>query len=311
MKKRMVGLFLWHRAAFTLTELLVVVGIIGILLGMALPAIMRVRAASDLVACKSNLRQIGIALHHYHSDYGHLPPRRHSNSLNEPDYVLSWRALLLPYLEQDSDWNTFLKSVSQGQFPHLSPPHTLLAKPLSLFNCPADSRLSSPQLDADNRTVAFCSYLAVVGGNTADGLFAIYGFGRGYRLTDCRDGLSNTVIVGERPPPDTWQAGRWYPAMWTASGRYGVYVWPDNGLLMTQFSNGGGGEACDLQLTYYYGRGKIENPCDRYHFWSLHQVGANFLFGGGEVICIPYDTDKSIMNALATRSGGEVVQMDD
>ena len=54
-----------HRTAFTLIELLIVVGVIGLLVGLLLPALSKAREAAKQTTCASNLRQIVIAVHHY------------------------------------------------------------------------------------------------------------------------------------------------------------------------------------------------------------------------------------------------------
>ncbi len=100
-----------HRAsreAFSLVELLVLIGLVGIMLGLLLPAVQAARESSARAGCLSNLKQIGLALHLYHGSNGCFPPSRPVDPTfptQDPDTLLSWMALLLPYIEQGPLWD--------------------------------------------------------------------------------------------------------------------------------------------------------------------------------------------------------------
>jgi len=85
-----------HRGGFTLIELLVVIGIIALLLGLLMPAVQKARESASRISCANNLKQITLAMHHYHLDNEHLPPRCVLEN------GATWAVLILPYLEQDN-----------------------------------------------------------------------------------------------------------------------------------------------------------------------------------------------------------------
>jgi prepilin-type N-terminal cleavage/methylation domain-containing protein len=87
-----------HRA-FTLTELLVSLGIVAVLLGMLCPAVQQVREAANRVACASNLKQIGLAAHNYHAAAGRFPDAGHSTRTS--DWECGWLHRLAPFFENN------------------------------------------------------------------------------------------------------------------------------------------------------------------------------------------------------------------
>src|SRR3712207_2542341 len=94
-----------RRLAFSLLELLVVLGILGVLVGLLLSAVQRARGAAARQACSNNLRQLGIALHSYADTRGTLPQGCSHESGRSPFPFASWCARLLPFLEQEPQWD--------------------------------------------------------------------------------------------------------------------------------------------------------------------------------------------------------------
>lgn len=62
------------RRGFSLLELLVLIGILTFLIGLILPAALKARETANRLTCASNLRQLGVAAHHYHQSHNRLPP---------------------------------------------------------------------------------------------------------------------------------------------------------------------------------------------------------------------------------------------
>ena len=103
------------KLAFTLVELLVVISIIGILLGLLLPAVTGARSAARRTQCASKLRQIGLAILNYESQHNAFPPATTSDERNK----FSIYAYILPYLEEGAafdriefgkDWDATIES---------------------------------------------------------------------------------------------------------------------------------------------------------------------------------------------------------
>jgi len=99
----------------TLVELLVVIAIIGLLIAILLPAVQAAREAARKTHCQNNLKQTALALHAFHNANNNLPSHYNGTSLPYPlkqwnqFHMHSWRAALLPYLEQSAlhdsiDW---------------------------------------------------------------------------------------------------------------------------------------------------------------------------------------------------------------
>lgn len=298
------------RQAVTLVETLVVIGTIGLLISMLIPAIQHVRSSADKMVCQNNMRQIGYAVHLFHQDYGHVP-KPGGNPFNwqrDPAFMLSKITYLTPYLEHTELLPEAIIACNTGMRPWYNPPHRGLSTIIKVLCCPSDSRLSEVLTDVDGGTAAFGSYLTCSGSGEGVhhwGFFASRGArGQGDNFASIRDGMSNTIMLGERPPPDSLQAGRWYPVQANPLGKLKA-VGPDDHMFMRNISFYG--DSCGG--IYWYGPGRLDNPCDRWHFWSLHPRGSHFILGDNSTKFLPYTTSRTVMAALATRAGGEAIDL--
>jgi prepilin-type N-terminal cleavage/methylation domain-containing protein/prepilin-type processing-associated H-X9-DG protein len=279
------------RRGFTLVELLVVIAIVAVLIGMLLAAVQKVRAAAARLQCINNMKQIGLALHGYHDIHETFPPGGASSGRLYP--FLSWMGRILPHIEQDALWRQVQDDYRKYPDPFIAPGpgYPSGATVLRLYICPADPQpplYINPEGPDDRWGKA--SYCAVSGRNyyTLDGIF--YTDSR-TRLTDIKDGTSNTIMVGERPSYDANPG--WFG---------GLHVLGVNELPIW------GPDTCPIPTAF--GPGRPDNDCDIYRFWSYHTGGGNFLFADGSVRFLPYSASR-VLPQLATRSGGEVISGSD
>jgi prepilin-type processing-associated H-X9-DG protein len=287
----------------TLVEGLVVLAILGVLMGLMLPAVQRVRHAAWRTHCAHNLRQIGLALQGYHDTQHSFPPGVSYRNGADPYPFMSWNTRLLPYLEQQPLWRLTLDAFARDRRFGENPPHVGLATVLPAFSCPVDSRtLRVGFTRLGRKPVAFTAYLGVEGRDQVrrDGLLYL---DSATRLADVTDGSSHTLLVGERPPSADGVLGWWYGGQGQSLDGSADMVLGVRERNMRTWT-----PQCAAPI-YEFGPGRVENQCDALHFWSLHAGGgAHFLFADGSTHFLRYEL-APILPALATRSGGEAAAL--
>ena len=163
--------------AFTIVELLVVIAVIALLIALLLPAVNAAREAARRASCKSNIRQIAIALNSYEAAHSKFPPffiSRQGNPqrIADEDKGPNWLVLLLPYVEENGLYQQWDQKTPAVQNPGAS-------AELSIYKCPSDPNSSG------NR----CAY---AGGNWGRGNY-------GMNVSPCSHDLSSKKRGGRSP----------------------------------------------------------------------------------------------------------------
>lgn len=286
-----------RRPAVTLLEVLVVLAITGVLIALAAGAVQRVRAAAARAACSNQLRQLALGLHSFASQHGAFPPGVGGEGGRDPYPFLGFHARLLPHLEQQDRWRQIEAAYrANGNF-LADPPHTNLSTAMPQFGCPLDERTRTPQLVSGRHLRGLTSYLGVEGTNSSrqDGVLFLDSRVRPQHVTD---GLSQTLLLGERPPSPDFIFGWWYAGWGQDKDGEAEMV-----LGTRTKNNRAWAPGCPVG-PYSFGPGDPKNKCDTFHFWSFHPGGAHFAFADGGVRFLRYDA-ADVLPALATRAGGE------
>jgi prepilin-type N-terminal cleavage/methylation domain-containing protein/prepilin-type processing-associated H-X9-DG protein len=320
------------RPGFTLIELLVVIAIIAILIGLLLPAVQKVREAAARVKCQNNLHQLGLALANYHDVTGHFPSGAEKTG---PLYLIGWTAYVFPYFEQDNRLKAiealgpnFLNRRMPWRL-KLPPDYgadPLFTTPIAVFACPSSELGSlSPdagypnnaEVNANNQAALHyrgnggSQTLGFVAGRSTDPTLRLY---RGYttsgviypesrvRMTDITDGSSNTLLLGETSSALNWPTGgispwgRIQPWTW-GFYNYDLYSPTEGGYLMIDHK----------YVQYPIGYTGVFLPNNTPYKSNHSGGGANFVFCDGSVHYLPNSTPLNVLQALATRNGGEVI----
>lgn len=322
------------RRGFTLIEVLVVIAIIGLLVALILPAVQAVREAARRTQCRNNLKQMGLALHNYHESHATLPPGylfagpipasapspavpfspaigRMFDGLPLPPPVpppqdpgWNWFTMLLPHLDQAS----LYRQIDLSQSVRSPVNADKVTRSLSLVTCPSDSGCGVfTVLQIDGTALADASttsYVAVFGKyglintnpDTGDGAFQ-----RNSRIRsqDIRDGLSQTIVVGERAALFT--KAPWAGVMTTGT----VQTTPGAPVYTSTIEQ----SPC-MTLARIGSRTLNDRFSEPYDFFSAHNAQVFFLFADGTVRGIGSGVDLEILHSLATRSGNERVTTD-
>lgn len=299
-----------RRSAFTLVELLVVIAIIGVLVGLLLPAVQAAREAARMSQCKNNLRQIGIALHNRHGIYNQLPAGWTADA-PEGSPGWGWASEILPQMEQGNLYEGAVKrnlpiDDSANQFareqiiPGYICPSDIGPKLFMIHGGGADDHDHEEEHEHEEEEhehteehsidegtplfkVAKSNYVGMFGtGELEDEASAgngVFFHNSQVNFAHVRDGLSNTLFVGER------------------HSRFGSSVW--TGVI----------HDANEAMARIVGVADHAPNSESHHFddfSSNHPSGAHFLMGDGSVRILNNEINTTLYQALSTRDGGEV-----
>lgn len=317
------------RKGFTLIELLVVIAIIAVLIGLLLPAVQKVRESAANSQCKNSLKQLGIAAQAFHEVNQRLPAGLNvpistasgavfptnflvtSGLVKQPPMgalFMSWEEQLLPFIEQGNVYNAM--NFTQREYANCNGPTSPGATVIKILLCPSDAldnkEVSTYTTGGVTYYFGMNSYVANGGtvsyytsSETVDGVYYI---NSATRMTDVKDGTSNTLGFGERYH---------YDPAYTAMSTTGGWAWSN--YLSGQDSLGSTCVPVNFTLAPGTKTGSPSYPEDNRlcTFGSGHTGGCNVSMVDGSVrfLALVNTSDLPTLQALGTRAGSEIVSI--
>jgi prepilin-type N-terminal cleavage/methylation domain-containing protein len=311
------------RAGFSLVELLVVIAIIALLVALILPAVQAARESARLADCKNRMRQIALALHHYHDARRSFPSgvevKERGECLGfESHGGTNWLIEILPYVEEQA-----LSALYEKKLYNESPENAAVRTTfVSTYSCPGDEQIGQkivPALGrvapAEKANIPYMSgsYRGVSGesnglrfldaappvslGYAPNQRGVLHAVGTGLekfsreRFRTITDGKSHTLMVGEsvtRTNPGIhtlWAYSHDFYALSAVTKQDRVF-WGDYDRCISVFGVGG------------------NLPCQR-GWGSSHHRLLNFAFVDASVRSLSDSIDMTVLSAMATIAGGE------
>ncbi len=316
-----------QRTGITLVETLIVLSIIALLVAILIPAVHHARETARRTTCQNNLRQVALAIQGHESTQGSLPSLYRGTFLKQPRYPRdefhfhSWRTAILPQLEQAALYHRIDLSRPATDTTN----QTNLNTALATFVCPSANTSTAvvPDIFAINDgklptqvvgTAARSDY-EVMGGvvirpygtlDLQNVRFGAWGEPLSYRpigtpisyrlacLSDISDGLSTTILLGER-------AGR--PNLYRRGKPVDPYPYtPGHG---TDHHQAAWGISTHFWWLVFWHEQSI-NETNSTGIYSFHAPGAHVALADGSVRFLLETMDQGTLNALVTRSEGDV-----